>query len=125
MKIMPVSSQKILTNIFLTEQDIKMINTQISTLKQDISPQIIITEYKCVGKTFLLKKVLNDKNSDILTTFIDLSEVMGRQKGKLTEEEVLKALLIAITETIAKNKKSCKKLINKITSNIKKLNEKL
>ena len=65
---------------------------------------------------------MNDQSSDILTTFIDLSEVMGRQKGNLTEEEVLKALLIAIDETIAKNKKSYKKLINKISSNIKKLN---
>ena len=46
---------------------------------------------------------------------------MGRQKGNLTEEKVLKALLNAIDETISQNKKSYKKWIGKITSTIKKL----
>ena len=39
----------------------------------------------------MLRKVLNDQSNDILTAFIDLSEIMGRQKGNLTEEKVLKA----------------------------------
>ena len=65
--------------------------------------------------------MLNDQSNDILTVFIDLSEIMGRQKGKITEEEVLKALLNAIDDAISQNKKSYKKWISKITSSIKKL----
>ena len=106
---------------FNRTKDINMINTQLSTVKFDIPPQLLITGYRGVGKTFLLRKVLNDQSNDILTAFIDLSEIMGRQKGKLTEEEVLKALLNAIDDTISQNKKSYKKWISKIKSSIKKL----
>ncbi|MFM5883607.1 ATP-binding protein [Methanobrevibacter gottschalkii] len=46
---------------------------------------------------------------------------MGRQKGNLTEEEVLKALLNAIGDTISQDKRYYKKWIGKIASAIKKL----
>lgn len=122
MKIMPISMPKDIDKYFFNRtKDINMINTQLSTLKFDIPPQLLITGYRGVGKTFLLRKVLNDQSNDILTSFIDLSEIMGRQKGNLTEEKVLKALLNAIDETISQNKKSYKKWIGKITSTIKKL----
>ena len=122
MKIMPISMPKDIDKYFFNRiKDINMINTQLSTVKFDIPPQLLITGYRGVGKTFLLRKVLNDQSNDILTAFIDLSEIMGRQKGNLTEEKVLKALLNAIDETISQNKKSYKKWIGKITSTIKKL----
>lgn len=122
MKIMPISMPKDIDKYFFNRtKDINMINTQLSTVKFDIPPQLLITGYRGVGKTFLLRKVLNDQSDDILTAFIDLSEIMGRQKGNLTEEKVLKALLNAIDETISQNKKSYKKWIGKITSTIKKL----
>lgn len=122
MKIMPISMPKDIDKYFFNRtKDINMINTQLSTVKFDIPPQLLITGYRGVGKTFLLRKVLNDQSDDILTAFIDLSEIMGRQKGNLTEEKVLKSLLNAIDETISQNKKSYKKWIGKITSTIKKL----
>ena len=122
MKIMPVSMPKDIDKYFFNRtKDINLINTQLSTVKLDIPPQLLITGYRGVGKTFLLRKVLNDQNSDILTTFIDISEIMGRQKGVLTEEEILKALLKAINDTISQDKKYYKKWIGKITSSIKKL----
>lgn len=106
---------------FNRTKDINMINTQLSTVKFDIPPQLLITGYRGVGKTFLLRKILNDQSSDILTVFLDISEIMGRQKGNLTEEEVLKAILNAIGETMAQHKKSYKKWMEKIALNIKKL----
>ena len=122
MKILPVSMPKDIDKYFFNRtKDINMINTQLSTVKLDIPPQLLITGYRGVGKTFLLKKVLNDQSSDVLTTFIDISEIMGRQKGNLTEEEVLKALLNAIDDTISQDKKYYKKWIGKIESYIKKL----
>ncbi|MBQ2653081.1 MAG: ATP-binding protein [Methanobrevibacter sp.] len=120
--MLPVSMPKDIDKYFFNRtKDINMINTQLSTVKLDIPPQLLITGYRGVGKTFLLKKVLNDQSSDVLTIFIDISEIMGRQKGNLTEEEVLKALLNAIDDAISQNKKYYKKWIGKIASSIKKL----
>ncbi len=122
MKIMPVSMPKDIDKYFFNRtKDIHMINTQLNTVKFDIPPQLLITGYRGVGKTFLLRKVLNSQSSDILTTFIDISEILGRQKGKLTEEEVLKTLLSAIDNTISQDKKFYKKWMNKLALNIKKL----
>ena len=122
MKMMPVSIPKDIDKYFFNRtKDINMINTQLSTVKFDIPPQLLITGYRGVGKTFLLKKILNDQNSDMLSVFIDVSEIIGRQKGNLTEEKVLKELLSAINEEISQNKTSYKKWASKITSNFKKL----
>ncbi|MBO6122537.1 MAG: ATP-binding protein [Methanobrevibacter sp.] len=122
MKVMPVSIPKDIDAYFFNRvKDINMINTQISTVRLDIPPQLLITGYRGVGKTFLLKKILNDQSSDILTAFIDLSEIVGRRKGKLTEEWVLKEILNTINETISKDQKFYKKFANIIKSNIQKL----
>lgn len=122
MKIMPVSMPKDIDKYFFNrKRDIDMINTQISTIRLDIPLQLLITGYRGVGKTFLLRKVLNDPSNDILTTFIDISEIVGKQKGKLTEEKVLKEILNSINKTISENKKSYKKWADVITSNIKKM----
>lgn len=122
MKIMPVSMPKDIDKYFFNRvRDINMINTQLSTVRLDIPPQLLIIGYRGVGKTFLLKKVLNDQSEDILTSFIDISEIVGRQKGNLTEGEVLKAILNSINETMSKDKKSYKKWIDKITGQVKRL----
>ena len=57
MKVMPVSIPKDIDAYFFNRvKDINMINTQISTGRLDIPPQLLITGYRGVGKTFLLKK---------------------------------------------------------------------
>lgn len=122
MTILPVSIPKDIDKYFFNRvKEIAMINTQISTVKLDIPPQLLITGYRGVGKTLLLRKILNDQSDDILTAFIDISEITGRQKGKLTEERVLKEILDTINKTISKNEKSYKKWSSTIKSNIKKL----
>jgi hypothetical protein len=122
MNIMPVSMPKDIDKYFFNrKKDIAMINTQISTVRFDIPPLLLITGYRGVGKTFLLKKILNDQNNDILSIFIDISEISGRMKGKLTEEKVLKEILNSINEEISKNEKSYKKWCSTIKSNIAKL----
>ncbi|MFM5883606.1 ATP-binding protein [Methanobrevibacter gottschalkii] len=57
MKIMPVSMPKDIDKYFFNRtRDINMINTQLSTVKLDIPPLLLITGYRGVGKTFLLRK---------------------------------------------------------------------
>ena len=122
MKIMPVSMPKDVNKYFFNRvKDINMINTQLSTVKLDIPPQLLITGYRGVGKTFLLRKVLHDQNDDILTIFLDLSEIVGRQKGKLSEEKVLKEILNSINKSLSTNQKSYKKWSSAINNFIKKL----
>ena len=54
---MPVSMPKDINKYFFNRvKEINMINTQLSTIKFDIPPQLLITGYHGVGKTFLLKK---------------------------------------------------------------------
>ena len=119
---MPVSMPKDVNKYFFNRvKDINMINTQLSTVKLDIPPQLLITGYRGVGKTFLLRKVLHDQNDDILTIFLDLSEIVGRQKGKLSEEKVLKEILNSINKSLSTNQKSYKKWSSAINNFIKKL----
>ena len=56
-----------------------------------------------------------------MSVFIDVSEIIGRQKGNLTEEKVLKELLSAIDDEISQDKTFYKKWACKLTSNFKKL----
>jgi len=122
MKIMPVTMPKDVDEYFFNRvKDIDFLNMQISSLRFNVPPLLLITGYRGVGKTFLLRKVLNNQNEDILTAFIDLSEIVGRQKGNLSEEKVLKEILDSITIAVSKDKNFHERFINKMNSNIKKL----
>ena len=56
-----------------------------------------------------------------MTIFLDLSEIVGRQKGKLSEEKVLKEILNSINKSLSTNQKSYKKWSSAINNFIKKL----
>lgn len=82
------------------KKDISKINSYLNMLELDIPNQLLITGYRGVGKTSLLKKVLKNQSKNLLTTYVDLSDIFGREQGKLTEEEVLKLLLTNIKEVL-------------------------
>ena len=116
MKIMPSAMPKDIDKYFYNRKnDIKLINAYLSMLKQDIPNQILITGFRGVGKTFLLKKILKDQGNQFITSYIDLSNIYAREKSKLSEEEVMKELLAAIKDSISKDEK----LYNKIKNNLK------
>ena len=101
MPILPTTIPKDIDKYFFNRtKDLEELNTYISLLRKDIPPQILVTGYRGVGKTFLLKKLLHDQEKDILTTYIDLSDIHGREKGKLSEEEVIKEILNQINNTL-------------------------
>ena len=122
MKILPVSIPEDIDKYFFNrKKDIAMINTQLSTIKLDIPPLLLITGSKGIGKTFLIKKIFKDLSEDILTAYVDLSRFQTSLKGKVTEEEVLKAILSQIITSLSRDEKFYRKWIGKITSNIEKL----
>ena len=91
--MMPVSiAQNIDKYFFNRKKDITLLNLYISSIYEDLPNQILLTGKRGIGKTFLLKKILNDQKEDIITIYLDISKIYGENK-RITEEEILKELL--------------------------------
>ncbi len=73
------------------KKELISLNSFINTLNQDVANQILITGHRGVGKSFLLKKLIQDLPDNILTAYIDISNVYGVQKGNLSEEQIYMA----------------------------------
>lgn len=101
-------------------KDLKRLNNYLSTLQDDIPVQLLITGYRGVGKSFLLKKLLKEQSKQILTVYIDLSRIMGKYNGKLTESIVLKELLNQINNTLT-NHSTFNKIKQPLIQHVKKL----
>ena len=82
------------------KEDLKIMKSYLNMLDEGISNQFLITGYRAVGKTFFLKKLLNDLPDTILTTYVDLSMIYGKEYGHLTEEDVIKELFKEINKSI-------------------------
>ena len=103
--MMPITVPKDIDKYFYNrKKDIKMIELQISSIYEDLPNQILLTGKRGVGKTFLLKKILNDQAEDILTLYIDISKIYGNNQ-KISEEEILKSILSETNNTLEKKGK--------------------
>ena len=71
------------------KEDIKKLKYQINSLNYSLPQQIILTGYRGVGKTYLLKKIMHDIEPNIICTYIDISKIYALEKRKLTIETVL------------------------------------
>lgn len=101
------------------KDDIKRIKLQINSIYEDLPNQILLTGKRGIGKTFLLKKILNDENDDILTIYIDISKIYGNNQ-KIAEEEILKKILTEINEELSKRGK-----LKKIKAQLDKIVQKM
>lgn len=82
------------------EKDLKKLKNHLNALNEDVAEQILITGYRGVGKTFLLKKLLNELPDNILVSYIDISRVYGNQRGNLKEELIMQYLLNSMNEAL-------------------------
>lgn len=100
--MMPLNIPKDIDKYFYNRnKDIKKILFQISGLYDDLSSQLLITGQRGVGKTFLLKKILNDQKEDMLTVYIDVAEIYAQCRGNINECIVLKELLYKLINLIS------------------------
>jgi len=90
------------------------IKSFLNTLNQNVANQILITGNRGVGKSFLLKKLLLELPENILTSYIDISSLYGIQKGNLTEEQIMQALLENMNSSLRNDDDTLKKIQNSI-----------
>ena len=77
------------TYFYNRKEDIKKLKYQINSLNYSLPQQILLTGYRGVGKTYLLKKIMHDIEPNIICTYIDISKIYALEKRKLTIETVL------------------------------------
>ena len=69
-----------MSNTHNRKKELKILNTNLEMLEDGIPNQFLITGYRGIGKTSLLKKLVKNLPEKFLTTYIDLSDIYGRQK---------------------------------------------
>jgi len=101
MPILPLGIPTDLDKYFYNrEKDLITLKSFLNTLNHDVANQVLVTGYRGVGKSFLLKKLLAELPDNILTAYIDMSKIFGIQKGKITEELIMNSLLEAMNESL-------------------------
>lgn len=88
------------------KNDIKKLKYQIDSLNYSIPQQILLTGYRGVGKTYLLKKIMSEIEPNIICTYLDIAQIYAEEE-ELTKETVLIELLKEMNQTIqSKNYKN-------------------
>lgn len=101
--MLPISVPNDVDKYFYNRKnDIKRISLQLKSIEEDLPNQLLITGNRGVGKTFLLKKILHNQPDYILSAYVDISKIYGMNK-KISEEEILKEILIEINKTLNKD----------------------
>ena len=103
------------------KNDIKRLKYQINSLNYSLPQQILLTGYRGVGKTYLLKKIMTEIEPNIICTYIDIAQIYAQEEYELTKEtfliELLKEMNKTIQSTNYKNKYKAK--INELIDNLK------
>lgn len=103
------------------KNDIKKLKYQINSLNYSLPQQILLTGYRGVGKTYLLKKIMTEIESNIICTYIDIAQIYAQEEDELTKETVLIELLKEMNQTIQANnyKNKYKAKITELIDNLK------
>lgn len=108
------------TYFYNRKEDIRKIKYLLESLSMSIPQQLLLTGYRGVGKTYLIKKVVNELPSNILTVYLDISMIYGDNNTNLTNKVVLIEMLNKMNEAIAEFKN-----LSKINIQINALLEKI
>ena len=103
------------------EKELKKLKNYLNALNENVAEQILITGYRGVGKTFLLKKLLNELPDNILVAYIDISRAYGNQKGNLKEELIMHYLLDSMNQALKDSSGTLKNIHNTVNSFLNKI----
>ena len=103
------------------KNDINKLKYQINPLNYSLPQQILLTGYRGVGKTYLLKKIMTEIEPNIICIYIDIAQLYARTKEELTIETVLIELLKEMNQSIKTNnyKNKYKAKITELINNLK------
>lgn len=103
------------------KNDINKLKYQINSLNYSLPQQILLTGYRGVGKTYLLKKIMTEIEPNIICTYIDIAQIYAQEEDELTKETILIELLKEMNKTIqSKNyKNKYKAKITELIDNLK------
>ncbi len=82
------------------EDEIRQLNSVLDLTKSGIAPKLLMTGYRGVGKTTLLKEILTNQPENVLTVHIDLSEM---QNARPKAEDILEELYRNLVKKINMN----------------------
>ncbi len=103
------------------ERELKKLKNHLNALNEDVAEQILITGYRGVGKTFLLKKLLNELPDNILVAYIDISRAYGNQKGNLKEELIMHYFLDSMNQALKDSSGTLKNIHNTVNTFLSKI----
>ncbi|MDR0912271.1 MAG: AAA family ATPase [Methanobrevibacter sp.] len=103
------------------EKELIQLKSLVENLKHNVANHILLTGFRGVGKSFLLKKFITTIPEDILVCAIDISKIYAIEKSKLTEEEILYKLLYQMNEAVKKQGNGYKKITQSISNLLNKL----
>lgn len=103
------------------KNDINKLKYQINSLNYSLPQQILLTGYRGVGKTYLLKKIMTEIEPNIICTYIDIAQIYAQEEDELTKETILIELLKEMNKAIqSKNyKNKYKAKITELIDNLK------
>lgn len=123
MPILPMGIPQDVDKFFYNrEKDLKKLKNYINALNLDVAEQILVTGFRGVGKTYLLKKLASDLPDNILVAYVDISRIYGVQKGKITEEMIMKEILTSLNQSLKKKENYPSKLKRSLTTALHKIN---
>ncbi|MEG3225540.1 MAG: ATPase [Methanobacteriales archaeon Met13] len=123
MPILPMGIPQDIEKFFYNrEKELKTLKNFVNALNEDIAHQILVTGFRGVGKTYLLKKLVNDLPDNILVAYIDISRIYGIEKGQITEELIMQELLTSIGQALDKKDKLLSKTIRSLKTALLKIN---
>ena len=103
------------------KHDIKELKYRINALNYSLPQQILLTGYRGVGKSYLLKKIMKEIEPNIICAYIDISKIYALKKQELSIESVLVELLNEMNQSIKsgnyKNKYKAK--ISELITNLR------
>jgi hypothetical protein len=93
------------TYFYNRKKDLENIKYQINGLNHSLPQQILITGYRGVGKSYLLKKVIQETDPKIICTYLDIAKIYALYKDEeFNIEFILTELLKSMNESISDSK---------------------
>lgn len=98
---LPWGTKTVLTDeqFYNRQDDLDLLESLLKTTATKSPPTIMLTGFRGVGKTVLLKKIKKDLNKDYLINYIDLSQIPSYQRGNLSEIEIIQHFFTSLMES--------------------------